>query len=250
MSGPGGGRGRRRRGGVGGGGGFPQPRTHLHEDLHGALGDVQVAGAQIRPLVHGGGRVYEEEEDRHGPGGAPGTLRGGGGGSLPRPAAPLRWAPLGSALLGCALPCPARPCAAQAGSVRGGCGSLLSCCLCSPSLNFSPLSFHQHHVTSAHAIGCQLYPHLHIHGGGERGGGGMTRKGREGGEEALTRGCLRARASPHLSARPAPPRRGAPRPSPQGPPAPHGPPRPGPARPRRPAAGSCGEGAGGGRAPR
>lgn len=49
----------------------PAPRTHLHEDLHGALGDVQVAGAQVRPLVHGGGRVYEEEEDRHGPGRAP-----------------------------------------------------------------------------------------------------------------------------------------------------------------------------------
>lgn len=26
-------------------GGGPRPRTHLHEDLHGALGDVQVAGA-------------------------------------------------------------------------------------------------------------------------------------------------------------------------------------------------------------
>lgn len=55
----------------------------------------------------------------------------------------------------------------------------------------------------------------------------------KGGREALTRGCLRARAPPHLSARPAPPRRGAPRPSPQGPPAPHGPPRPGPAPPPR-----------------
>lgn len=66
----------------------PRPRTHLHEDLHGALGDVQVAGAQIRPLVHGGGRVYEEEEDRHGPGRAPARRapcgeegRGGEGGS-------------------------------------------------------------------------------------------------------------------------------------------------------------------------
>lgn len=59
------------------------PGPQLHEDLHSALGDVQVAGAQIRPLVHGGGRVYEEEEDRHGPGRAPGprgTPRGGGRG--------------------------------------------------------------------------------------------------------------------------------------------------------------------------
>lgn len=43
--------------------------AHLHEEFHGALGHVQVAGAQVRALVHGGGRVYEEQEDRHGPGG-------------------------------------------------------------------------------------------------------------------------------------------------------------------------------------
>lgn len=49
---------------------------HLHEELDGALGHVQVAGAQIRPLVHGGGRVYEEKEDRHGPGEPRGDGRG------------------------------------------------------------------------------------------------------------------------------------------------------------------------------
>lgn len=93
------------------------PGPQLHEDLHGALGDVQVAGAQIRPLVHGGGRVYEEEEDRHGPGGAPARRapcgEEGAARSPGRP--PLRSAPLGSAALRPALPFPARPCAARLG---------------------------------------------------------------------------------------------------------------------------------------
>lgn len=61
--------------------------------------------------------------------------------------------------------------------------------LCSPRLNFSSLRFHQHHVTSAHAIGCELYPHLHIH----EEGGGLRR-------EVPEEPCAHA----HLSARPAP----------------------------------------------
>lgn len=61
--------------------------------------------------------------------------------------------------------------------------------LCSPRLNFSSLSFHQHHVTSAHAIGCELYPYLHIH----EEGGGVRR-------EAPEEPCARA----HLSVHPAP----------------------------------------------
>lgn len=70
-------------------------------------------------------------------------------------------------------------------------------CPSSPGLNFSSLSLHQHHVTSAHAIGWQLYLHLHIHGG-VRGAGGKGGKRGDGG---------RARAAPvtHTQrARPAP----------------------------------------------
>lgn len=52
---------------MGGGGSSLSRGPHLHEELDGALGDIQIAGAQIRPLVHGSGRVYEKEEDRHGP---------------------------------------------------------------------------------------------------------------------------------------------------------------------------------------
>lgn len=86
-------------------------------------------------------------------------------------------------------------------------------CPSSPGLNFSSLSLHQHHVTSAHAIGWQLYPDLHIHGGA-----------RAGGSKGVTAG---ARA-PHLShththrerARPAPLRGPPPRAAGAAPPGP------------------------------
>lgn len=52
---------------MGGGSSSLSSGPHLHEELDGALGDIQIAGAQIRPLVHGSGRVYEKKEDRHGP---------------------------------------------------------------------------------------------------------------------------------------------------------------------------------------
>lgn len=62
-------------------------------------------------------------------------------------------------------------------------------CPSSPGLNFSSLSLHQHHVTSAHAIGWQLYRHLHIHGGARaRAGGG------KGGS-----GVMAGARAPHLS---------------------------------------------------
>lgn len=36
-------------------------RRYLHESLYSAFGYVQIGGAQMGALVHGGGRVYQEE---------------------------------------------------------------------------------------------------------------------------------------------------------------------------------------------
>lgn len=73
-------------------------------------------------------------------------------------------------------------------------------CPSSPRLNFSSLSLHQHHVTSAHAIGWQLYRHLHIHAGA-RGAGGAE-EGRRG--SGVTAGARAPHLSHARSGRPAP----------------------------------------------